>query len=98
MTCPKCQQDFDLTWTRYLRAPTGKVQCPLCAASLRIRHQWMYWTFLAGLFAIALTVALTLTALDNLALGLLALVPIFVVGLLLDRYMESRFGMLVLNQ
>jgi hypothetical protein len=58
----------------------------------------MYWTFLAGLFAIALTVALTLTALDNLALGLLALVPIFVVGLLLDRYMESRFGMLVLNQ
>jgi hypothetical protein len=58
----------------------------------------MYWTFLAGLLAIALTVALTLTALANLALGLLALVPIFVVGLLLDRYMESRFGMLVLNQ
>lgn len=74
--------------------------CPLCGARLRLKHCWFYWLFLA---LVTFGVSTPLTLFGVLRYGLLAgalmgILGGLVVGLPLDKYMESRFAIVVVDR
>ena len=95
--CPLCGQEFQLTWRRYFSVgPSRRIACPLCSGGLRLRHTRIYWAFLAGYGLLA--VALNLIALGFLSLvaaALVAVVAALAIIIPLDRWVESRFAILV---
>ena len=96
MTCPKCNQDFTLTWSRYASAPLGRLRCPHCATELIGKHRWFYWPLMIlGCTSLALPLGMLGAhisghhgALIGWSIGGLSL------GLPVDRYLEARFSLL----
>lgn len=43
MRCPQCNNDFALTWMRYIKAPFGRFVCPSCRTPLKGKHRWFYF-------------------------------------------------------
>jgi len=57
MICPNCDEEIELTWRRYAKAPFGKHKCPSCSSRFKLKRPWYYWlipvsvwplTFLVG--------------------------------------------------
>ena len=99
MKCPACENDFEFTWRRYAESGAGRFPCPVCGARLWGRHRWFYWVLLPAAVLVAMLVAAALGMRFFGVIGtmVLALIAGFAVGLPLDRFMESRFGVLVLD-
>lgn len=49
MDCPHCTEEVELTWRRYLKAPSGRYICPYCGGRFRMRHTFKYHATLFGL-------------------------------------------------
>ena len=99
MECPSCNRDFDMTWRLYVRNVRGRFACPLCGARLRGRHNKFYWLGLAIFLVLELGVGLLLMLALGTGIGIAATVLVMLaVGLPLDKYLESRFAVLRLDQ
>ncbi len=99
MKCPQCDNDFLLTWKRYIKAPLGRVSCPSCYAKLVVTHRWFYWPLMIlGCCILSIPLAIfgarygVAGALTGWAIGA------FVVGIPFDRFLEIRFSVLRMRQ
>ncbi len=96
MKCPRCNEEFRLTWGVYFKAPTGKYTCSACGAGLKGRHAWHYAPMMvAGCCLVGLPLALLghfhygrTGAIGGWALGAL------LSGFPVDKYLEERFSRL----
>ena len=88
MKCPQCNDEFELTLTRYFKAPFGRLKCPLCQTPLKGKHRWFYWALLV-LSALASAGPLThyWGALAGLAGGVIVVIPV-------DFILEGKFSVL----
>ncbi len=97
MKCPECQTVFPLTWTRYFRAPWGRMDCPSCGVRLALKHRWFYWPAMAlggillcfplSVLAYRLTGSLVVTLVAAASGWILSGVPA-------DLWLEERFAIL----
>jgi hypothetical protein len=99
VTCPSCNDSFALTWRLYVKSGRGRFSCPLCGVRLRGRHRWFYWVLMPGIAIATMASAILLTSpyLGIPGSGLMGLVVGLLVVLSCDRYLESKFGVLVVD-
>ncbi len=96
MKCPRCNEEFRLTWGSYIKAPTGKYTCSACGVGLKGRHAWHYAPLMVlGCCVAGAPLALLghhyydrIGAMAGWALGAL------LSGFPVDKYLEERFGRL----
>jgi hypothetical protein len=83
----------------YVRSGRGRFACPLCGVQLRGRHRWCDWLLMPSVAIITVTAITLCTApyVGILGGGLTALALGFLVVFSFDRYLESRFGILVID-
>lgn len=43
MKCPHCENDVELTWLRYWKAPMGRHICPHCSEHFQMKHSFRYY-------------------------------------------------------
>jgi hypothetical protein len=99
MKCPQCDNDFLLTWSRYIKAPLGRVSCPSCHAKLVCTHRWFYWPLMI-LGCCILGIPLAILGANYGVAGLLTgwFIGAFCVGIPFDRFLEIRFSVLRMRQ
>jgi hypothetical protein len=99
MKCPACSADFPLTWRRYFTAPLGRFPCPSCQKPLAGKHRWWYWPLMVLGCCVggALFGYLAGTRFGLVAGTGAAIVGGLISGILFDKYLESRFTILVVR-
>ncbi|MES2818781.1 MAG: hypothetical protein V4812_07360 [Pseudomonadota bacterium] len=101
MQCPSCNTQFELTWRRYLQAPTGRHRCPACKATFRLARSLRYWLLTLAFAALVLGGVVGVahaTDCDCAAAawkwpataGLMLLLS--ALYMVLDRHLENRMG------
>jgi hypothetical protein len=96
MKCPKCNQDFEWTWQRYIKAPWGRFPCPHCHTRLIGKHRRLYWLLLI-LFAVIILIPINI--IHNHVYGIVCwIILILLVGLPFDKYLDNRFIELELDK
>ena len=93
MQCPACHAEHALGWGRYLRSPLGNHACPSCAARLRPRTTWRFYTAVVATWLLVLGASLWAMEAHGLGLGVtLALHFALGFGILLpvDRWLDDR--------
>ncbi len=96
MKCPQCNNDFTLTWKRYLKTPLGRLTCPLCQTKLTGGHRWFYWPFL---FLVSAVVGVPLAILGGSRYDLVGIVTGWILGATVivipfDKFLEGKFAVL----
>ena len=91
MKCPKCKEQFELTWSLYFKAPFGKFNCPCCDIRLKGKHRWFYPPILIiSVFAIVVPITYFISCLAGI-ISLVAVVPI-------DYLLERNFSVLTIKE
>ncbi len=95
MKCPQCDNEFLLTWKRYIKAPLGRMACPSCQARLVTAHRWFYWPLIT-LGCCILGIPLAIVGTKYGVTGALAgwFIGAFGIGVPFDRFLEIRFSVL----
>ena len=101
MQCPRCNTPFELTWRRYLQAPTGRHHCPTCKASFRLVRSARYWLLTLAFAALVLGGVVGVAQATDCDCAAAAWKWPAIVGLMLllsalylvlDRRLENRMG------
>ena len=100
MKCPQCKGEFPLTWKRYIKAPFGRMICPLCHTKIVIKHRWFYWPLmLFGCFVIGIPLALLGGWKYDLAGTLIGwFIGCIAFGIPFDKFLESKFSVLKVRE
>jgi len=101
MKCAGCGGDFESTWQRYAKAPFGSLICPLCDARLVGKHRWFYWVLMPFAVAVAVVPFMLLVFFFCYGPVVSIAVGVFVALLIVlpfDKYLESRFSVLVVDR
>ena len=99
MKCPQCDNDFPLTWKRYIKAPFGRMSCPSCHVKLVTTHRWCYWPLMI-LGCCILGIPLAILGANYGVAGVLTgwFIGALGVGIPFDRFLERRFSVLRMRQ
>ena len=106
MKCPYCEHIFPLTWRRYFSSPLGVHRCPKCEQKSRLKHTVAYYA--AMIITAVVLVSGVLIPVVYLKYPVLPFyegkhnwLVVYLVGIILvilvilDKYFDNRFRMLV---
>jgi hypothetical protein len=94
MKCPYCNNEFPLTWLRYIKSPTGAQVCPSCGKKSKLPITLKYATliFLPTVIIVAILMPVLYFASDSLEIAaLLSFFVTLIVVTPLDKYCDNRF-------
>ena len=100
MTCPYCNRDFPLTWSRYAPSPFGRHTCPHCGKRSALKATLAYIAVLVIETVVVYGVALVIRAVafpdrwrerPSLLWFLEVSALAFLVTFPIDRFYDARF-------
>jgi hypothetical protein len=96
MKCPYCNNEFPLTWKRYLLEPFGTHTCPTCVRKSKLTWTLRYAFLLsgAGLLAGGLALVFSYFRINRIIAIPLAIGIAFIAYLPVDRFGDAHLRLL----